>query len=210
MIHVGYFGDSTAYGVDTVALSEGKGFVPSLNNPPDVATKELTAQCHKPVMVSRLGVPASTAGQLLSGGNEFYERSFKEVIAASNASVVVFNFGINDAIHSVPPDAFDSQMAELVELAQAAGKKVVLEIPNPIIAGYTLVPPESSDRLEVLAKRERQLAARMHVAMVDQHGKYVFDPDLSKRLTDGVHPNDAFYREKALNLVATLAPIVCP
>lgn len=96
---------------------------------------------------------------------------------SSYAKIIVFRFGVADAVLAVSPAEFKANLLELVHLAKASGKTVLLVEPSSVPAiANTLVAPMRSVVAEV-AKSEQ-------VPLVILH-------DLPWATPDGLHPDQA-------------------
>lgn len=104
-------------------------------------------------------------------------------VSASEANIVTFRFGINDTGTTSPAD-FHRIMGRLITTAQAGGRRVVVETPNPvwIEPHRTLQPP--------LVGVLRTLAADLGTVLCD-HYAIAFEKGIAHETSDGVHPNEA-------------------
>lgn len=121
-------------------------------------------------------------------------------MARQKAPVVVFNPGIND--HPYTVEQYRENLRALVTIAQAAGKFVILEEPNP--AGEVETPLMASIRFDVAAFEARRLAMR---DLATHMGVY-FCAQPRVSLRDGIHPDEAGYAVKVQRLHACLLDAV--
>ncbi len=121
-------------------------------------------------------------------------------MAAQKAPVVVFNPGIND--HQYTVDQYRENLRSLVTIAQAAGKFVILEEPNP--AGETETPLMASIKFDVAAFEARRSAMR---DLATHMGVY-FCAQPRVSLRDGIHPDEAGYAIKVQRLHVCLLDAV--
>lgn len=154
------------------------------------STQEAQGQPHaasRPgAKVYNRGVSGTNSAQLLAGtdGRNF---PWPEMMRVESAAVVVINHGINDRSRSVA--AYTADLRALVSGAQAGGKMVILEMPNPLAA---------SD-FEPHRQGMRDLAISMGVYLCDQ-------PRVP--LEDGMHPTVEGYKMKADRLAACLNDVL--
>lgn len=81
--------------------------------------------------VRQEGAGGSGAYQLQMGLDGIHTMPFDQVMLASTAQIVVFRFGINDSqLYSTAH--FKSIMHSLVTIAEAAGRKVIIQTPTPV------------------------------------------------------------------------------
>jgi hypothetical protein len=78
------------------------------------------------------GVGSSKASDLIKGANEYYGVAWGEEVN-NDCNIAVINFGLNDASYDkFEPSVFVQQLQAMRTLAEAKGKVVVIETPNPM------------------------------------------------------------------------------
>lgn len=178
---IDYFGDSTIFGwatsaSDQVDVTAPEAFASGLTN----------RNLHK---VNNKGVSGQTACELLEGRNVDYD--WTTALDQSNATVVILNHGINDAVSSnaVSVDQYRSCLRNLVQIAEDKGKRVIFETPNPI---------DGQERLVPYVEAMKQVADDEGLSVIDQFAylnqQYANDAGAITR--DGLHPTDDVYIEK--------------
>lgn len=130
------------------------------------------------------GDGGSTTEHLLYGTWRLHTIPFEKTIAASDAHFVTFRFGINDVLY-YDDLQFKANLRRLVEIAEAAGKWVILETPSPIIGGRLTRVLKNVDRI-------RELAQEMPSTYLCDHWEYGIINGYE--LSDTVHPTARDYR----------------
>lgn len=188
------YGDSTTAGWQVI---NGVGANTKASEPVYLQTL-LQAKFGSTVTVSNQGVGGTEASQLLNGTDGIHP-AWANQMAQSKAQIVTLNFAFNDAYYDVvatPGIQAESVqdyltiMTQLVQIAVAAGKKVVIYTPNP-----TCEP----NRASVLANYVQALeavASTQNVPIADDYGA-MLQTDWRSMLTDCLHPTDAGYLVKA-------------
>jgi lysophospholipase L1-like esterase len=131
------------------------------------------------------GVNSSTILKLLNGSDGVHP-AWQTWVAQSKATFMIFNHGINDALTIGNTAAlYKAQFSQVIDIAQAAGKKVILETPNPIVGDSRLTPYISA---------LLQLAAERNLPVIDQHqylANYIAANNMTveSTLIDSLHPN---------------------
>lgn len=111
------YGDSTTYGI---------GAKPAESMP--VMLQSLLCDTH----VLNEGVSGSTAAWLL-GGDDGKHRPWPQEMAESRADIVLINYGINDTFRGTElPKDYRNTITQLVRIAKASGKQVILQTPTPV------------------------------------------------------------------------------
>lgn len=172
-IKVLMYGDSTQVGINDQGV-----------NPASVA-QAIFDHREEPFQVRHEGVGGSSALQLLLGVERVHTQPFLQAIAATDADIVTFRFGINDR-RNYSAKVFLLVMEELVSLAEAAGKTVIIETPSPI---------ERADILEEVQANVRVLrfvASRHPAAVLCDHNEVGYS--LGFETIDRVHPTVRDYR----------------
>ena len=154
------------------------------------STQEAQGQPHaasRPgAKVYNRGVSGTNSAQLLAG-TDGRNYPWPEMMRQESAAVVIINHGINDRARSV--DAYKADLRALVSGAQAAGKVVMLELPNPL---------DVAD-LEPHRQGMREVAVSMGVYLCDQP---------RAALLDGIHPTPEGYKLKADRLAACVKDVM--
>lgn len=124
-------------------------------------------------------------------------------MAQSKASIVIINPAINDAFEPNETDQdFTYTYGQLVQIARAAGKTVIIETPNPINNDHESI-------LSNLVQDERAVARDWSLQVIDQ---FDYLPSLSNwavlLCSDGIHPTDDGYEVKAEQEMAVIGPVV--
>lgn len=148
--------------------------------------------------VTNEGVPSTDAGQLLRGDG--VHKPWPDEMSSSKAAIVTINHGIND--HRYPLDEYRANLFSLVTIAQSAGKRAVLETPNPITTPDQLGLP---DRAEAM----RSVAAETGALLCDEY-KAITDAGMvvPENYIDGVHPKDNLYEFKGRVLAECLRRVL--
>ncbi len=179
-------------------------------NEPAVLQRKLRDRFGDRVTVSNRGVGATQISQLLHGTDGVHP-PWAETMAASGAHIVTLNFALNDAWYSVAtergliaesPADYAHYLIQVVRIAKAAGKHVVLYEPNPAC------DPIRSPILVGYVAELRRVAELENVQTVDHYDTILALPDWPSLLTDCVHPGEPLYAAKADANAAVLAPLV--
>lgn len=155
------------------------------------------------IQVVNKGASSSQAMDLLNG-KYFYKnnKSWREEMKKSPARIILLNFATNDARHfhyqdiepdyRVSPDQYIKVMAQLVNIARAAGKEVILQEPHPICGGaarWNIGPYVT--QLDKLARAESVPLSRQYQRILNMNNwQSLLSPDC-------VHPSEQLYRIKA-------------
>jgi hypothetical protein len=122
---------------------------------------------------------------------------FAEHVATTPASVLVVRYGGADALRGVPLAEFEQDLAELVRLAQAAHKRVLL-------AGVIATTSGVTDDFDLAVERT---ADALGAGFVDVRAVPYALPD---DLADGVHPAQAWSDRITAAIVRHLRPLLNP
>jgi len=124
-------------------------------------------------------VNASVSGETSSGGLERLPRALE----LHKPVIVILELGANDGLRGLPVSAMGDNLAHMVELAQAAGARVLL-------VGIRIPPNYGPRYTEEFARVYPELAQRYQLALVPfLLEKVALDPALMQE--DGMHPNAA-------------------
>jgi lysophospholipase L1-like esterase len=190
-------GDSTMYGYNGIG-----GQTP--NNAPVVLQATLQAKFGASVTVVNNGVLGTTAPERMNGMAP-YTQTFAQHIAADSSQIVIVNFGINDANPAIDESisTFQNYLLQFIATAQAAGKTVILEEPNP-----TCDNPARTVNLDKVVATIDAIASSGNIPLVSQYEYIKALPNWQGMMPDCIHPNDALYAIKASREAAVIGPIV--
>jgi len=204
---IGAYGDSTTEGW---TVDNGVGRRTS-NNAERTLEISLRREFGDVVTVVNYGVGGTEAAELLRGGGAGSPASWAERMARSPASIVLLNYGLNDAYYAQVQSAKAPQetaeqyaqiLAQLAFIARKAGKTVVLEEPNPTCNRIREAAlPSYIDALRAMARRES-------IPLVSQYDFIRSLPAWTSLLGDCLHPNEALYNIKGRRTAEVLSPIV--
>lgn len=136
------------------------------------------------------GIVGTTAARLLAGDG--VNLPWAQQMAQSKATIVTFNFGINDSKTAAnePVNIFLDNEAELIRIAKAAGKIVVLETANP-------VTDPSCAALPSYVAASIAAASLWGIPVIDQYAYLSAQSGWNSMLSDTEHPTAAGYKLKA-------------
>ncbi len=189
----------------------------------DVLAKELPVR----------GVQACVVNSGIGGHTtEHARRRFQRDVLAFRPTAVIVQFGINDSAIDVwrkPPAKdprvslarYERNLVHFVTTLRQQGACVILMTPNPLrwtdklkgLYGSPPYDPDDADGFNVLLKeyatKVREIAARLHVALVDVYTAFeAYGRDagqsLDDLLLDGMHPNETGQRLVARLLLRKL------
>lgn len=155
--------------------------------------------------VRNMGVNRTTACDLLEGTGPYdvlWEQytSWQDHMAVSDATVVIINHGIND-MSAYDTTRYRSCLNQLVDVAQANGKVVILETPNPVA--------DASDGRQIIDYVEamREVAEQQGAYLIDQYAQLreEFEANPTEVCPDGVHPSEEVYIQKGQFAAAEFA-----
>lgn len=194
---IAFYGDSTVYGTQ---MQPGGTYIRSRNNEPDTVQWDLQKVFGVRVFVQNHGVPGSICSDFLWGQNSV-SQDWRKEMANSTADVIVYNTGINDA-GRMDNTGFIWCEQQIVGIAQQAGKKVIIETPNPVAFVW-------NSNIWGVVHNEQYVASTTGATLADfwsaiMNSSFNWKP----MLADGIHPNDQMYQLKAINIEATLTPMV--
>jgi len=177
-------------------------YIVSPNNAPAVLQQLLQATYGPTVTVENDGVIGATLGERING-YVLYSEAFSTALQSMTAQIVIENFAANDVYsnNQETPTSFEGYLLDFVTEAQAAGKTVVLEEPNPFTA------PEYANMPQYVAIIDN-VAAQLNLPLVKQYDYIQTLPNWQSLLSDGGHPTDALYAIKAQREYDVVAPIV--
>lgn len=122
------------------------------------------------------------------------------LVTAEKPQLVIVEFGANDGLRGQPISNTEKNLAQMIELLQKAGARIVL-------AGITLPPNYGPDYIRRFTAIYPELAARHKVPLISfllegAAGK----SDLMQK--DGLHPNAAGTRLVAANVLGVIEPLL--
>jgi acyl-CoA thioesterase I len=124
-------------------------------------------------------VNASVSGETSNGGLERLPRALE----LHKPVIVILELGANDGLRGLPVSAMRENLAHMVQLAQAAGARVLL-------VGIRIPPNYGPRYTEEFARVYPELAQQYQLALVPfLLEKVALDPALMQE--DGMHPNAA-------------------
>jgi len=119
---------------------------------------------------------------------------------AEKPAIVLLELGANDGLRGVPIAVTQQNLAEMIEVFQKAGSRVVL-------AGMTLPPNYGPAFIAKFEAVYRDLAAKYKVTLIPFLLEGV-GGDARYMLRDGLHPNAAGARKIAELVMKTLEPLL--
>lgn len=147
--------------------------------------KVLAARLGSGFEVRNYGIGGTKLQQAADGSKMYDGLSFAEQIAQSDADIVICNWGINDAyIRGNTPEAHRDRWYQVADIVRGAGKKFVLQTPNPISVDHGAILAE-------LVSASRAVPNDC-TADVYAHVLWVY-PQWQVHLSDGIHPNGILY-----------------
>ncbi len=150
-----------------------------------------------------MGVKGTTLADLLNGTNGIAQM-WQARMAASKAQIVTVNDGLNDAyVAGLTPDQFSAQLDQVISIAKAAGKTIVLETSNPMAAASN-----HNQTLAALVATELSTANKWGIAAIDQFGYLSAQSAWPSMLSDDLHPTDAGYELKGQHAYNALSQTV--
>ena len=169
---VEFYGDSLTFG----SIEGPAGELTRLAVPPVRRAQELLGDS---AMCVDLSLPGATVADALSGVAMMPFGRFADHVRTTQASTLVIRYGGADALRAVPLADFERDLAAMVALAQAAGKRVLL-------VGVIATATGETDDFDLAVERT-----------ADAHGTGFVDVravpyTLPDDLADAVHPAQAW------------------
>lgn len=189
-----YYGDSTIWGCDPID-SNCSTRVPLSSRAPEVFRTAIQSSAAHTVRNEGLNGDTACAmvqglGRGGEGEGQWSGRTWAQQMAQSNATVVIINHGINEAIRSLSVSDYRNCLRSLAVTAQSANNKyVIFETPNPIDSG------DLSPYLSAM----RSVAAEINAPVIDQHTyltNLIGGGNLRSFIPDGTHPSASTYERK--------------
>ena len=185
-VRVMQYGDSTTAGwfIDTDGI--GKRMSPT---PAQQLQALLQAKYGDGVTVRESSRNGQSLRYLISGTQG--GKSLSEALSDDPSQIVTLRYGLNDKSQYGPAE-FKGYLVTAVQLMQAAGKRVVIQEPNPT----------TDNTAEPYARVAAQVAMEFGLPLVANYSL----PAWSTPLSDGVHPS----REQYLATVPAQVPVLSP
>ncbi|MGA4125477.1 SGNH/GDSL hydrolase family protein [Ralstonia nicotianae] len=184
------YGDSTMRGLQT------PDWATVLFSPTSVTQDRLrsTYGAKADITVSNEAVNGRRAIDLVNG-TDGKHLPWAQTAANSRASIVIFNYAINDATGQFPVSSSDyrATLIFLITEAKKYGKVPVLEEPNPICSSAT-----ASAKLDSFVAVMRDVATAQGVSLIQQYDIIKSIPDWQTKYgADCIHPLLEIYQGKA-------------
>lgn len=178
-VWVDYFGDSTAHG--------DIGNTPyQVARPPSVVMDQNLPSNYN---VRNEAVGGASVAELLAGRDGVHA-AWTTTVARSNARYVLMNYSINDSYEPGTTTAsYKASYAQVIDIARAAGKTVILQTTNPT---------NNTQKDVAFSTAMKEVAAQKNVPVIDVY-TYLSQYMAANRLgvyqitNDGIHPNQATY-----------------
>jgi len=183
---VEFYGDSLTFG----SIEGPAGELTRLAVPPVRRAQELLGDA---ALCVDLSLPGATVADALAGVAMMPFGRFADHVATTQASVLVIRYGGADALRAVLLADFERDLAAMVALAQAAGKRVLL-------VGVIATPTGVTDDFDLAVERT---ADAFGVGFVNVRAVSVTFP---ADLADGVHPAQAWSDRLTAAIVRPLQP----
>ncbi|WP_164977947.1 SGNH/GDSL hydrolase family protein [Burkholderia pseudomallei] len=194
------YGDSTQYGV---TFSQSAGWTQNPYNAPYYLNTSLQAQFGAAVTVSNQGVSSTSAAMLLYGTDGAH-LPWAQQMAQSRAQIVTINHAINDSGlgHETPAD-YKFALEQLIGIARAAGRAVVLEEPAPVC--HDAAKAALLDQYILIME---SVAQSLNVPIVLNYAYIKTLPNWRTMEPDCIHPDADLYKIIADRESRVVAPIV--
>ena len=143
-------------------------------------------------------INASVSGETTAGGLARLPRA----LATHHPRIVVIELGGNDGLRALPVPALRTNLVHMVDLARAAGAKVLL-------LGMRMPPNYGREYTEKFLATFAEVARERHVAVLP----FLLDgialsPELMQ--ADGIHPNEQGQPRLLANVWPVLKPMLSP
>lgn len=178
-VWIDYFGDSTAHG--------DIGNTPyQVARPPSVVMDENLPSNYN---VRNEAVGGASVAELLAGRDGVHA-PWATTVARSNARYILMNYSINDSYEPGTTTAsYKASYAQVIDIARAAGKTVILQTTNPT---------NNSQKDVAFSTAMKEIAAQKNVPVIDVYAylsQYMAANNLGpyQITNDGIHPNQATY-----------------
>lgn len=180
-----FYGDSLTFG----SIAGPSGELTRLAVPPVRRAQDLLGAS---ALCVDLSLPGATVADALAGVAMMPFGRFAEHVASTSASVLVIRYGGADAVRGTPLADFERDLGEMVTLAQAAGKTVLL-------VGVIATTSGVTDDFDTAVER---IADAFGTGFVDVRTvPFTWPGDLA----DGVHPAQDWSDRITVLMVGSLA-----
>jgi acyl-CoA thioesterase-1 len=169
---IAFYGDSLTFG----SINGPAGTLTRLAVPPVRRAQDLLGDG---ALCVDLSLPGATVADALAGAAMMPFGRFADHVKTTRASVLVVRYGGADAVRGTPLPDFERDLSAMVNLAQAAGKTVLL-------VGVIATPGGATDAYDLAVERT---ADALGLGFVDVRSVPFALPD---DLADGVHPAQAW------------------
>lgn len=201
---IGMYGDSTMWGATLANPSVPGVYLQSPANEPAQVAWNLIRSVNPAITVENHGVGGTTCADLLWGNQSLgVQRSWVMEMAASMATIIVVNEGLNDGpARGETNEDFSWCYGQLWAGAVNQGKIFVIETPNPLVN-------DPSGRIAMISQMEHDVADEYGIFVIDQYSNIIANVvNWQSHLPDGIHPDAALYGYKARTALRLLTPMV--
>ena len=148
--------------------------------------------------IDNLGVNSTTVGDLLSGSGGTGSNWANTL--ASDAGVVVLNYGLNEAYRGEDPATFAANLTKAVNDLKATGKSVILQTPN-IVTGEAW-----TNNVDPYVNIIRSVAAATGSVLDDKYAATgAMDSFFDAATGDTIHPSSSAYAALGVNLANVIS-----
>jgi hypothetical protein len=149
--------------------------------------------------ITNLGVNSTTVGDLLNGLNNTGNNWANTL--ASDAGIVVLNYGLNEAFRGEDPETFRANLINAVTQAKASGKQVILQTPNVVGSSNAW-----GDVVGSYANIIRDVAKATGSSLDDKFAATSVMGNIFDTTTvDDLHPSESTYNALGVNLANTIS-----
>ena len=166
-----FYGDSLTFG----SINGPAGSLTRLDVPPVRRAQELLGSA---ALCIDLSLPGATVADALAGAAMMPFGRFADHVKTTRASVLVVRYGGADAVRGTPLPDFERDLSAMLNLAQAAGKTVLL-------VGVIATPGGATDAYDLAVERTADALA---AGFVDVRAV----PFAPEDTADGTHPAQAW------------------
>ncbi|WP_454871802.1 SGNH/GDSL hydrolase family protein [Paraburkholderia xenovorans] len=185
-------GDSTFYGTQIINGVTSR----TQNNTPALLQKLFGSR----VAVLNNAKGGATLTQSINGTAPRYSVPFASRLPTISPSIVLSNFGINDA-EGGDEDSYRNGLRSWISTVRTTGAIPVLEEPNPVCDA-------THPKLDTFVGILRSVATEQNVVLIAQYDYIKSLPNWHSMLTDCVHPSDVLYQIKAQREYTALTPLI--
>jgi len=195
-VQITQWGDSTT---DGWYKNSSGNYVKVPNRPWQLLQASLQSHFGPYVTVQLSAQEGSTLRDMLNGTGHFTE-PLSLAIKADTSQVETIKFGLNDQ-GCYDAATYQGYLIQAVQIMLAAGKKVVLEEPNPAL-NYQY------DKGLAIATAVNQVAAQFSLPIVKSYSLTLAVPNWTKLMSDNLHPTQPLYQSISDEQISVLVPIV--